>query len=118
SNVLASYVGGDPYKSGVSGNTNSFFESYTAGLDLTYELSDDISLRSITGYQHLERSNYSDADATPFNTLYAQRLTPYDRYVSQEVQLLGKTGAFQWVAGGYVGLEKGQEYSPSISLPN
>jgi iron complex outermembrane receptor protein len=117
SGILASYVGGDPYKSGVTGNTSSFFESWSAGLDLTYELSDTISVRSITGYQHLKRSNYSDADATPFDIIYAQRLTPYDRYFSEELQLLGDMGAVQWVAGAYVGLENGKEYSPSYSLP-
>lgn len=115
--AFAAFVGGDPYRSGVTGKTDSFFESWSAGLDLSYELSDAISLRSITGYQHMERANYNDADGTPFNILYAERLTPSNRYLSEELQMVGDTGRLQWVVGGYVGSEKGREFSPSISLP-
>jgi iron complex outermembrane receptor protein len=117
SGILASYVGGDPYKSGVLGNTSSFFESWSVGLDLNFEITDDISFRSITGYQHLKRANYSDADGTPFDIISAERLTPQDGYFSQEWQVLGKTGILQWVAGVYMGLESGREYSPSVALP-
>lgn len=115
--ILASYVGGDPYKSGATGDTSSFFESWGVGLDLDFELTDDINFRSITGYQHLKRENHNDADATPFNIVRADRYTPFDVYFSQEWQLVGKTGPFQWVAGTYLGMESGREYSPSISLP-
>jgi len=114
--VFASFIGGDPYQSGVLGDTNSRVEAYSLGLTVDVELSDAMTLRSISGYQHSERANASDADATPFDILYATRLTPFDEYFSQELQVLGDHDRFSWVAGVYFGLERGQELSPSQSL--
>ena len=115
--VFSSYIGGDPYESGVLGDTSSRVEGYSVGLTVDIEMTDAMTLRSITGYQHMERANSSDADATPFDILYATRLTPFDEYISQEVQVLGDHNRFSWVAGVYFGSERGRELSPSMSLP-
>ena len=114
--AFAAFIGGDPYQSGNLGDTSSRIEGYSLGLTLDAELSDTLMLRSITGYQHMVRENNSDADGTPFDILYATRLTPFDEYISQELQLLGDHDRFSWVAGLYYGREKGHELSPSESL--
>jgi len=115
--AFASFIGGDPYVSGNLGDTSSRIEAYSLGLTLDAELSDSLMLRSITGYQHMVRENSSDADGTPFDILYATRLTPFDEYISQELQLLGDHDRFNWVAGVYYGSERGRELSPSMALP-
>ncbi len=115
--VFASYIGGDPYQSGNLGDTSSRIEGYSFGLTLDIEMTDAMTLRSITGYQHMKRENSSDADATPFDILYATRLTPFDEYISQELQVLGDHDRFNWVAGVYFGKERGRELSPSMALP-
>jgi hypothetical protein len=72
-------------------------------------------LRSITGYQHFRRTAGGDLDGTPVNIL-TSLLGTYDRYLSEEVQLLGGNKRFNWVVGRYGGNERGEEYSVNTIL--
>ena len=114
--ALRSYVGGDPYTSGSLYQAFSSFESEEVNLDLTWDVSDTISLRSLTAYQHFNRGNNTDDDGTPFTLLNAEQRTR-EEYFSQELQLLGDTGSLQWVVGGYFGRETGREVSTSVAIP-
>jgi len=114
--ALASYVGGDPLRSGSLYRAFSTYESEEANLDLAYHLSDALTLRSLTGFQHFKRGNNTDDDGTPFLILNAEQRTR-EKYFSQEVQLLGDMGDLQWVLGGYYGRETGREVSTSVSIP-
>lgn len=114
--ALRSYVGGDPYTSGSLYRAFSTFESEEVNLDLSWDVADAITLRSLTGYQHFTRGNNTDDDGTPFTLLNAEQRTR-DEYLSQELQLLGDTGSLQWVLGGYFGRETGREISTSVAIP-
>lgn len=114
--ALRSYVGGDPYTSGSLYRAYSSFESEEVNLDLAYDVSEAVTLRSLTGYQHFKRGNNTDDDGTPFTLLNAEQRTRED-YFSQELQLLGDMGPLQWVVGGYFGRETGREISTSVAIP-
>lgn len=89
---------------------------YTAGLDITGEISDAISIRSLTGYMGVDRLARTDTDATPFNIVGGPRTT-IDNYYSQELQLLGSSDALNWVIGGYYGMERGVDITVSDTVP-
>jgi len=114
--ALLGYVGGNPYRTDGTFPSFSKFRRSTAGLDLNFELSDDIRLRSITGYQDYRRLNAADFDGTPFNIIEAETLTR-DKYFSQELQLLGGDEHFNWVLGAYYGREKALEIITNVSVP-
>lgn len=114
--ALASYLGGDPLKSGSLYKAFSTYESEEINLDVSADLSDAITIRSLTGYQHFRRGNNTDDDGTPFTILNATQRTR-EKYVSQEVQLLGDMDGFQWVLGAYYGRETGREVSTSVAIP-
>lgn len=115
--LLRGYVGGSFYRS--HGNvrpTVATFEGERIALNMEQELSDALSVRSISGYQHFDRYQSVDSDGTPFPILSGQPDT-HDRFYSQELQLLGNMGPVSWVLGGYISHEKGIDFSPSQSLP-
>jgi iron complex outermembrane receptor protein len=114
--ALESFLGGDPLKSGSLYKAFSTYESEEVNLDVSADLSDTITLRSLTGYQHFKRGNNTDDDGTPFTILNATQRTR-EEYVSQEVQLLGDMNPLQWVIGAYFGRETGREVSTSVAIP-
>ncbi|WP_454882435.1 TonB-dependent receptor [Sphingomonas oryzagri] len=93
----------------------SRYEGEKAGLDVKADLGGGITLRSITGYQHFRRTAGGDLDGTPVNIL-TSLLGTYDRYLSEEIQLLGGNKRFNWVVGLYGGDERGKEYSVNTIL--
>jgi iron complex outermembrane recepter protein len=91
-----------------------------AQLNIDYELSDSISLTSITGYRKAEADIWVDTDSRitdqtinivpatpPFTTgpvANQGAATPYDQdadYKSQELRLSGTSTALDWQVGGY-----------------
>ena len=119
-NTLKSYiggVGGDFYRTGGTEPGWSDVRAYNLGLDVDIELSSTLTLRSITGYQSLDRENNGDFDGTPFTLISALRTTDTS-YASQEFQLLGGHETFNWVAGLYAGLEKGTDTTLGDAIPN
>jgi iron complex outermembrane receptor protein len=84
-------------------------------------LSSNLKFRSITGFQHLTRDEVSSTQTAvqSFNSTFGTG----DRYTSQEFQLLGDLHSFNWVAGLYGGLERGEDdqsiiFAPALVGPN
>ncbi|MDB5687323.1 MAG: hypothetical protein JWR77_1912, partial [Rhizorhabdus sp.] len=115
-NALLAYVGGDPYQTSGTFPSYSKFKRSTTGLDASWDLSDDLRVRSITGYQSYRRFTQADFDGTPFNIIAANTLTK-DKYFSQELQLLGGGETLNWVLGAYYGHEKALEIVTNTSVP-
>jgi iron complex outermembrane recepter protein len=113
---LQSYIGSDPYRTNTTTPSSSKFYGSTVGLDIRAELGADLTARSITGYERLSRNNQFDTDGTPF-TGVTSNLMSKDRYVSQELQLLGTRGSFSWLTGLYFGDERGSEGGLNSILP-
>jgi iron complex outermembrane recepter protein len=82
------------------------FKGQSIALDLTHELSDALSVRSITGYRHFNQIYSADNDGTAF--IISESYSPnHDKFFSQELQLLGNHSRFNWVAGLYYSYEDG-----------
>ena len=94
----------------------SSFNGTSAALKLEWELSDNLSFRSITGYRSINKTANLDLDGTRFHIVEALQETSDDFY-SEELQLLGGDAQFNWVAGLYFGYETGKDYSDGTALP-
>ncbi|WP_162986906.1 TonB-dependent receptor [Sphingomonas paeninsulae] len=65
-----------------------------------YEISPEITLTSLTGYQNLKTLKYSDSDATDIQNLDTRTSGKIESF-NEELRLSGKTGPVNWVGGGY-----------------
>lgn len=74
-----------------SAASGSFYLDYTFG---------DVTLSSITGYQHYKKQFLMDADGSPSNLFLFGTKAKTDAW-SQELRLSGSTGALRWTVGGY-----------------
>jgi iron complex outermembrane receptor protein len=88
---------------------------WDVGLNVTSNLTQDMTFHSITGFQRLSRY-------APFGTQFPvdvliAALDTHDSYVSQEFQLLGNQAGINWVVGFYGGYESGDDDSTVILLP-
>lgn len=93
---------------------NSFARSKTWGFSgsIDWDLSDDILLRSITGYRELSWASGFDGDNSPVNFLHVSNSAKQHQF-SQELQLVGSTdklgGRLNYVLGAYYFDEKASE---------
>ena len=116
--LFESYIGAPPgnyWDSYTSLPQYSKTQVYNAGLDIKAELSDTISVRSLTGFMSIDRESQTDTDGTPFALIGGPRETQ-DKYYSQELQLLGAAGKLNWVVGLYYGNERGHDQTVSDTL--
>jgi iron complex outermembrane receptor protein len=119
------YLGSsDPriYISGAASNTGSIDTTYGVGPDFArsdvfgfsvtgdYQISDDLSFKSITGYRQMRWRIGTELDGTP-ETLFQVVDKQHQSQISQEFQLLGKalddklnyvTGLYYFKESGYV----------------
>ena len=102
------YLIADPDKSYASGNSYSHLETWGLGGTIDFDLSDDISLKSITAYRELSWNAGLDADGSPLNFLQLS-FTMNQWQFSQELQLLGKAfdNKLNYVLGAYYFKEAG-----------
>ena len=113
--VLLGYVGkGGFYDTFNNSPLRSVNKGGSLALNLDWNVSPDITLRSITGYRWLSRDTQNDLDGTPY-TIFANDFGTRDKFFSQEVQLLGAMGDFSWVAGLYYSNEWGREFSDQVN---
>ena len=113
--ALTNYIGGDPFQSGGTLPTLGTNNAHDAGLDISYDLTTDVKIRSITGYRWLNFRAPADLDGTPFTVAHTHRGAD-DTFYSEELQLLGGHSTFNWVTGFYYSAENGRELSTSQVL--
>lgn len=114
-NILNSYKGGDLHDTDSTDPTFSRFTGYVGSLDLKVPVTDDISIRSITAYEHQRKTSLVDFDGTPF-TILSARYDVTGHYFSQELQVLGGNKTLNWVAGAYYGNQTSDEFSTAQIL--
>lgn len=87
----------------------------TFGIENTtlFELTDDISIKNIFGYRHVNSDVPFDFDGTT-QVMYEGRVTLTGRQYSDELQLVGKLGALDFIGGAYVFKESGQEIQKTL----
>ncbi|MET0372208.1 MAG: TonB-dependent receptor [Sphingobium sp.] len=88
----------------------STFRGPQLSANIDWTLSDSLSLRSITGFQHYVRQTREDLDGTPV-TLIDVLQTTRAKFASQELQLLYRGSKIDGVAGVYGSYERGYEIS-------
>ncbi|ATY30937.1 TonB-dependent receptor [Sphingomonas psychrotolerans] len=102
------YVTGNPDRSYATGNSYSNLKAWGLSGVLDFDLSDDVSLKSITAYRELHWNAGLDADGSPLNFLQLS-FTMNQWQFSQELQLLGKAldNKLNYVLGAYYFKEAG-----------
>ena len=102
------FVTGDIDKSYANGNNYSKLKSYGGSLTMAYDLSDSVTLKSITGYRELHWNVGTDLDGSPLNFLHTSFTTEQWQF-SQELQLLGNAmdKKLNYVLGAYYFKEAG-----------
>ena len=73
---------------------------------VNWEVSDDVSLRSVTGYIDHKSTNDFDADGTDYAFYNARNFRRPSESFSQELDLIGETGRLKWILGAYYFKEK------------
>lgn len=103
----------DPFKVNADFNTTEFTETTGYNLNLTWELSDELTLKSISSYRELEYGTEIDLDGTPRNAFGIYYFNDQDQ-VSQEFQLNYQTDQMSVVSGIYYYRETGDTFDGGI----
>ena len=114
----------------------TFEQIWGNSITAQYDVNDWLTLKNILGYREFHQTNYgSQFDGNTLRTppgfgfgpggslfTFQGTLAQRDQHqVSEELQLVGKTGAFDWQAGIFYFDEQGTQYNPYFllrSLPN
>lgn len=77
-------------------------ETSSANATIVWDITDSITLKSLTGWFEVDASSYSDIDGSPM-PIFGPSAVSSDRSVSQEFQLGGSSfdDALKWLAGVY-----------------
>lgn len=87
--------------SGASGDTLDYQKGYDPSLEISYDLGNDYSLTSITGYSWFKFQNAFDSDSTPQPFLHSQFNEKFSQF-TQELRLASPTGkAVEFILGAY-----------------
>ncbi len=86
---------------------------------ISFDLSDTLLLKSITGYRNLRARNNTDVDGTQYPFVENNTLLDQHQF-SEEVQLQGESlgGKLNWIVGGYYFRERSSDKSRAIQGVN
>ena len=122
-NGLTFFDSDDPFETQQSTDRDFFFEReiFTATAELSLDLTDDITITSITGYQDGEGEGLADVLGTPVNLVF-QNVINDGEIFSEELRIdnLSSSDAFRWLAGLYylddneVRFQQNQFYQPNL----
>ena len=104
----ANFVIGDHYSTYGNGPSGSISEVFGGSLTGEFTLSPDVSIKTITAYRNLDSLFGDDADQSPLEMDSHSNSIQQNQF-SQELQLLGKFGNLNGVAGAYYFTEKGND---------
>jgi len=69
-------------------------------LEVNYKFANEMTLRSLTGFQHSENQYIEDGDASYANASVSRNdVGPDNNYYSQEFNLISAEGPFNWIVG-------------------
>lgn len=109
---LQSYASRDRLET-VSVDAPSFERSEIQGhsFTLTFDLDGGNQIKSISGYRRMDWNDSLDLDGSPQAVAWTQRFTDYEQF-SQDLQFLGSTERWNYVAGIYYFGDDGQTNNP------
>ena len=88
-------------------------DSLTIADTVTYQLTDQITLKNIGGFRSVTSHSYEDTDGLSIPLLEIERKFEQHQY-SDELQLLGDMGNFNWIAGAFYFWEEGSDQGLSV----
>lgn len=102
------FLTGDRDRSYATGNSFSRMSAWGVAATVEHELTEDITLKSISAYRDLSWKSGMDADGSPLNVLQLS-FDMQQWQVSEEIQVLGSAfdDKLHYVLGGYYFKEKG-----------
>ena len=122
-NGLTFFDSDDPFETQQSTDREFFFDRQilTATAELSYDLTDDITITSITGYQDGEGEGLADVLGTPVNLVF-QNVVNDGSIFSEEIRIdnLASSDRFRWLAGAYYlddnesRFQQNQFYQPNL----
>jgi outer membrane receptor protein involved in Fe transport len=86
---------------GLSGPLREDNEFAALKLRIAYDISDDVRIVSLTGYQDLKRRALFDWSGAPYEILL-QRASGDIESLSEELRIEGSTDRANWLVGGYI----------------
>ena len=101
-------------------------ETFIASNTFNWEISDDVSLKSLTGYIDHNSHAQVDADGTTLDYQYVSDFVRKSKSFSQEFNIVGKSGNLDWLVGLFFFDEKyyanlpvslGADLAPLAGLP-
>ena len=75
-------------------------ESKGVSATVDWQMNDQLQLRSISSYFELENDNRDDIDGTEIAAVHSITQSSIEEF-SQELTLIGTTGALDWIVGGF-----------------
>ena len=116
--ALTAVINGPANEMTVNGpSSGETVKSYYASGEVTYELTDYVSIRSITGWRRLNASQQADVDGTPFTilpTFSTKRVTEFSQELQINAGLLDNR--LKLVGGAYYYRTNGGELFKSATL--
>lgn len=111
--VVAGYPGGlvGEWENAVNAFEPSTIATQQGTVEITYNLSDSMTLTSWTGSIREEQHNLLDWDLSPYETVETYQNNKSDLF-SQELQLTGGRGRIEWVGGLYYWNQSSVGHSP------
>lgn len=106
---LADDILDDPDKVALDGEAHTVMRNFGFAGELDVELTDDVSLRSLTAYRGFRGSILNDSDSSPFAILPITIGPIRQNQFSQELNFIGKSDVVDWVVGAFYFEEKNRE---------
>ena len=104
---------GNLYHSNGTGPTGSQYDILGFNTTISYDVSDSMTLKSITAFRDQDMAFGRDPDGSPLELVHTQN-TGGSEQLSQEFQLAGEYGAMDWILGVYYLDEEG---SDGVTVP-
>ncbi|MEM7570822.1 MAG: TonB-dependent receptor, partial [Pseudomonadota bacterium] len=104
------FVTGDARTSNGTAFVNDDNDIWGLSLNINYEISDNLSIKSITAYRNLDANFARDGDHTPYAIVDTNN-TFQQEQISQEFQLSGLSFSdrFNWLVGGFAFFENASD---------
>jgi len=104
------FLTNDLTKSNATGPTGSEYEIFGSSLTAQWDVLEDMTIKSITGYREFDTSFARDADGSPLNLVHTTNTMSHQQF-SQEFQFSGNGFAdkLDWIAGLYYMDESGND---------
>ena len=101
----------DVFENEGTGEVTSELTMWGVSLEANWDVTDWMSIKSITAYRDIDAYSARDGDATPYRVFHTQDPFDQDQF-SQELQFSGNTDNMKWLVGLYYFEEQADNPNP------